>query len=87
MIESMNGGAFLNLTGDLAYKALDKLADNSQQWDFTSCRDKSARNPKKGGIHELKAEAELNLRMDAIVKETRCSDFRKTHQCCKHISS
>jgi hypothetical protein len=30
MIELMNGGAFLNLTGDLAYKALDKLADNSQ---------------------------------------------------------
>jgi hypothetical protein len=29
MIESMNGGAFLNLTGDLAYKALDKLANNS----------------------------------------------------------
>jgi hypothetical protein len=25
MIESMNGGAFLSLTGDLAYKALDKL--------------------------------------------------------------
>jgi hypothetical protein len=68
MIESMNEGAFLNLTGDLAYKALDKLADNSQQWDFTSCHDKSARNPKKGGIHELKGEAELNLRMDAIVK-------------------
>jgi hypothetical protein len=44
------------------------LADNSQQWDFTSCRGKSARNPKKGGIHELKGEAELNLRTDAIVK-------------------
>jgi hypothetical protein len=68
MIESMNGGIFLNLIRDLAYKALDKLADNSQQWDFMSCRDKSARNPKKGGIHELKGEAELNLRMDVIVK-------------------
>jgi hypothetical protein len=68
MIESMNGGAFLNLMSDLAYKALDKLADNSQQWDFTSCHDKSAQNPKKGGIHELKGEAELNLRMDAIVR-------------------
>ena len=30
MIESMNMGAFLSLTGDLAYKALDKLSDNSQ---------------------------------------------------------
>jgi hypothetical protein len=68
MIESMNGRAFFNLTGDLAYKALDKLANNSQQWDFTSCHDKSARNPKKGGIHELKGNTELNLKMNAIVK-------------------
>jgi hypothetical protein len=30
MIGSMNGGPFLNLTGDLSYNALDKLADNSQ---------------------------------------------------------
>ena len=51
-----------------AYKALDKLADNSQQWDFTSCQDKSARNPKKEGIHEVKGETELNLKMDAIVR-------------------
>jgi hypothetical protein len=42
MIESMNGGAFLSLTGDTTYKALDKIADNSQQWDFLSCHDKSA---------------------------------------------
>jgi hypothetical protein len=73
MIESMNGGAFLNLTGDLAYKALDKLADNSQQWDFMSCRDKSARNPKNGGILELNGES--------------CAECRKTRQCCKYISS
>jgi hypothetical protein len=58
----------VNLTGDLDYKALDKLADNSQQWDFKSCRDKSARNPKKGGIHELKGETELSSKMDAIVR-------------------
>jgi hypothetical protein len=42
IIESMNGGPFLNLTGDLAYKVLDKLTDNSQQWAFMSCRDKYA---------------------------------------------
>jgi hypothetical protein len=47
MIELMNEGAFLNLTGDLAYKALEKIVANSQDWDFTSCIDKSARNPKK----------------------------------------
>jgi hypothetical protein len=54
MIESMNKGAFLSLTGDLSYKALDKLSNNSQHWDFSSSQDKSARNPKKGGIYELK---------------------------------
>jgi hypothetical protein len=59
MIELMNGGAFLNLIGDLAYKALEKIADNSQHWDFMSCRDKFARNPKKEGILELKREQEL----------------------------
>jgi hypothetical protein len=68
MIELMNGGAFLNLTGDLAYKALEKIADNSQHWDFTSCQDKSARTLKKGGILESKGETELAQRMDAIVK-------------------
>jgi hypothetical protein len=66
MIELMNGGTFLNLTGDSAYKALEKIAANTQNWDFTSSRDKSAR--KKGGILELKYEQELTQRMDAIVK-------------------
>jgi hypothetical protein len=68
MIELMNGGAFLNLTGDFSNKALEKIADNYQHWDFMSCRDKSARNPKKGGILELKGDTELSQRMDAIVK-------------------
>ena len=53
---------------NLAYKALDELADNSQQWDFMSCQDKSARNPKRVGILELKGELELTQKMDAIVK-------------------
>jgi hypothetical protein len=56
------------LKGDLVYKALDKLSDNSQQWNFLSCRDKYARNPKKGGIYELKEEVELNLKIDALTK-------------------
>jgi hypothetical protein len=68
MIESMNGGAFLSLTEDLAYKALDKLADSSQVWDFTSYQDKSARVPKKGGIYKLKGETEMNMKIDALTK-------------------
>jgi hypothetical protein len=68
MIESMDGGAFLSLTGDLAYKVLDKLVDSSQVWDFTSCRDKSVHPPKKGGIYELKGEIEMNMKIDALTK-------------------
>jgi hypothetical protein len=64
----MNGGAFLSLSRDLAYKSSDKLSDNSQQWDFSSSRDKSTRNPKKGGIYELKGEAEMNIKIDALTK-------------------
>jgi hypothetical protein len=67
-VNKRGGGGFLSLTGHLAYKALDKLSDNSQQWDFSSCRDKSAHNPKKGGIYELKGEAELNIKIDALTK-------------------
>jgi hypothetical protein len=75
MIELLNGGAFLNLTGDLAYKALEKIAANTQIWDFTSSRDKSAR--KKGGVLELNAEQELTQRMDAIVKRLDAMSMEK----------
>jgi hypothetical protein len=65
----MNGEAFLSLTGDEAYKALNKLSENSQQWDFLSCRDKSTRIPKKRGIYELKGDTELNMKIDALTKK------------------
>jgi hypothetical protein len=65
-IKFVHQGAFLNLMGDLAYNALEKIDANTQNWDFTSCRDKSAR--KKEGILDLKGEQELTQRMDAIVK-------------------
>jgi len=69
MIESMNGGAFLSLTGKEAYRTLDQLSDNSQQWDFSSCRDKSARIQKKGGIYEVKEDIELKMKTDALTKK------------------
>jgi hypothetical protein len=47
---------------------LDKLSDSSQVWDFTSCWDKSARAPKKGGIYELKGEIEMNMKIDVLTK-------------------
>jgi hypothetical protein len=69
MIESMNGGAFLSLTGEEAYRTLDQLSDNSQQWDFSSCRDKAAHIQKKGGIYEFKKDVELKMKIDALTKK------------------
>jgi hypothetical protein len=69
MIESMNGGPFLSLTGEEAYRTLDQLSDNSQQWDFSSCRDKAARIQKKGGIYEVKEDVELKMKIDALTKK------------------
>jgi hypothetical protein len=71
MIESMNGGAFMSLTGEEAYRTLDQLSDNSQQWDFSRYRDKSARikKKKKGGIYKVKEDIELKMKIDAITKK------------------
>jgi len=69
MTESMNGGAFLSLTGEEAYRTLDQLSDNSQQWDFSSYRDRSARIQKKGGIYEVKEDMELKMKLDALTKK------------------
>jgi hypothetical protein len=69
MIESMNEGGFLSLTGDEAYRTLDQLSDNSQQWDFSSCRDKAAPIQKKGGIYEVKEDVELKMKIDALTKK------------------
>jgi len=69
MTESMNGGAFLSLTGEEAYRTLDQLSNNSQQWDFSSYRDRSARIQKKGGIYEVKEDMELKMKLDALTKK------------------
>ena len=56
------------MMGDEAYQALDKLSDNSQQWDFSSCRDKFTHIPKKGSIYELKEDTYLRMKIDALTK-------------------
>ena len=74
----MNGGAFLSLTRDETYKALDKLSDNSQQWVFLSCWDRSARIPKKGGIYEVKEDTELRIKIDALTKKVNALTVGKS---------
>lgn len=59
MIESMNGGEFLNLTGEEAYRSMDELSDSSQQWDFSSRRGKSSAAPNKGRLYEVKDDADI----------------------------
>jgi hypothetical protein len=77
MIKSTNNGGFLSLMGDRAYKALDKIADNTQQWDFSSCRDKSAQITEKGGIYELSEEAEMKLKIDVLTKRPDTLDVSR----------
>jgi hypothetical protein len=62
-------GDSCNLMGEEAYRTLDQLSNNSQQWDFSSCRDKAARIQKKGGIYEVKEDVELKMKIDALTKK------------------
>jgi hypothetical protein len=52
---------------DETYKALDKLSNNSQPWNFSSYQDKSICTPKKGGIYEIK-DTDLKIKIDALTK-------------------
>jgi hypothetical protein len=44
----------MSLTGEEAYRTLDQLSDNSQQWDFSRYRDKSARIKKKKKVASIR---------------------------------
>jgi hypothetical protein len=67
MLESMNGGEFLNLMGDKAYKTLDDLTEHAQQWDFQNSWDRQLPTPKMRGLYKVKNDA--NIRE---LKELRC---------------
>ena len=60
MIESMNGGGFLSLMDDEAYKFLENLLESSQQWDFSNCRERFAPAIKKGVLYEVSED--LNIK-------------------------
>ena len=65
MIESMKGGRFLNLNATKAYEFLENLSESSQQWDYTQ-RD---RNTKKAGMHEISADTNINIKLDALTRK------------------
>ena len=66
MIESMNGGGFLSLTNDVAYKFLDDLLESSQQWDFSNFRERSAPAIKSGGLHEINEDLNMKAKLDNL---------------------
>jgi hypothetical protein len=68
MIESMNGGGFLNLTREEAYKTLDELSDNSQRWDFSSRWGKCSTTTKKEGLYEVRDKEDIRGQLKDIMR-------------------
>jgi hypothetical protein len=65
----MNGKEFLSLTGDEAYKALDEMAERTQQWDFQNSWDRQDPAPKTRGMYKVKKEVELREDANEIKRQ------------------
>ncbi|KAH9803331.1 hypothetical protein KPL71_001722 [Citrus sinensis] len=72
MVESMNGGRFLNLHEGAAWDFFNSLSENSQQWDFSNQREKSSQVSRKG-LYEVNDDfdvkstlATLSRKVDAL---------------------
>ncbi|XP_075670134.1 uncharacterized protein LOC142639888 [Castanea sativa] len=66
MIESMNGGGFLSLVDDEAYKFLENFSESSQQWDFSNLKERSAPAIKKGGLYEVSEDLDIKARLNSL---------------------
>ena len=71
MIESMNGGGFLGLVDNEAYKFLEKFFESSQQWDFSNLKERSAPAIKKGGLYEVSEDLDIKARLDNLTRKLR----------------
>nr|XP_023922903.1 uncharacterized protein LOC112034322 [Quercus suber] len=69
MIESMNGGGFLNRMDDEAYKFLENLSESSQQWDFSYHRERSAPAIKKRGLYEISEDLDIKGKLDNLTRK------------------
>ena len=69
MIESMNGGSFLNLTDDVTYKFLEDLLESSQQWDFSNRKERYALAIKKWGLYEVSEDLDIKARLDNLTRK------------------
>ena len=73
MIESMNGGGFLSLVDDAAYKFLKNFYESSQQWDFSNRKERSTPAIKKGGLYEVSEDLDIKARLDNLTRKDRKS--------------
>ncbi|XP_058216628.1 uncharacterized protein LOC131327478 [Rhododendron vialii] len=87
MLESMNGGGFLNLRGDEAYEFLENLSESSQQWDFTSHRDKQSSISKRGGVYEVKEDSDVRVKLDNLTRKVEALVLSKTMESANQVQS
>ena len=69
IIKSMNGGGFLSLMDDEAYKFLENLSESSQQLDFSNRRERFAPAIKKGGLYDVNEELDIKTRLDNLTRK------------------
>ncbi|XP_058211544.1 uncharacterized protein LOC131323714 [Rhododendron vialii] len=87
MLESMNRGGFLNLRGDAAYEFLENLSERSQQWDFTSHRDKPTPTPKRGGLYEVKEDSDMRIKLDNLTRKVEVLALSRTMESANQVHS
>ena len=78
MIESMNGGAFLNLSENNAWKVLETLSENSQQWDFSNQRERPVQAPKRGGLYEVRDDVDIKIALSNLTRKVEALALGQT---------
>ena len=87
MIESMNGGGFLSLADDEAYKFLENFSESSQQWDFSNRKERSAPAIKKGGLYEVSEDLDIKARLDNLTRKVEALALGKGMNSVNQVQS
>ncbi|XP_059446537.1 uncharacterized protein LOC132178098 [Corylus avellana] len=77
LLESMNGGEFLNLTGEESYKTLDKLSEHTQQWDFQDNGGRQLAAPKTGGLYEAQNDTDIREELEDLRRQLDAMTLNK----------
>ncbi|XP_058181219.1 uncharacterized protein LOC131299654 [Rhododendron vialii] len=85
MIESMNGGSFLNLRDDTAYQFLENLSESSQQWDFSNPRYKQSNSSRKGGKYEVTEDFDVRAKLDSLTRKVEALTLSRTMESANQV--